>query len=131
MVEGAFAVGGGHVRAPAKTVTRARELRQAMSLPEVVLWQHLRGSRFHSLRFRRQHPIGPYILDFYCPAAMLAVEVDGSAHDALERARHDAIRAAWLTERGVRQLRIPARDILDPDQLEFALAGILAAADLR
>ncbi|MBV9636240.1 MAG: DUF559 domain-containing protein [Methylobacteriaceae bacterium] len=48
-----------------------------MSLPEVVLWQLLRGGRLGALRFRLQHPIGPYILDFYCPAVRLAVELDG------------------------------------------------------
>src|SRR5260370_33825496 len=70
MVEGAL-------RAPEKTFRRARQLRQQMSLPEVVLWQALRKARFAGLRIRRQHPIGPYILDFYCPAARLAIEVDG------------------------------------------------------
>jgi very-short-patch-repair endonuclease len=57
----------GGVRARNKTFKRARELRREMSLPEVVLWQALRKGRLADLRFRRQHPIGPYILDFYCP----------------------------------------------------------------
>jgi len=51
-----------------------------MTLPEVVLWQHLRGRHFSGPRFRRQHPAGPYVLDFYCPAAKLAVEIDGYVH---------------------------------------------------
>ncbi len=53
------------MRAPDKTFSRARELRRHMSLPEIVLWQALRKGRLAGLRFRRQHPIGPYILDFY------------------------------------------------------------------
>ena len=65
------------MRAPDKTIGRARELRRTMSLPEIVLWQALRKGRLAGLRFRRQHPIGPYIFDFYCPSALLAIEVDG------------------------------------------------------
>src|SRR5690349_13419669 len=100
------------MRAPNKTFSRARELRRQMSLPEVVLWQALREGRLAGLRFRRQHPIGPYILDFYCPSAHLAVEVDGFAHDTAPRMRHDESRQAWLTQRRVTILRIPASDVL-------------------
>ena len=59
-----------------KTVLNARTLRRAMTRPEVLLWQVLR-ERPNGLRFRRQHPVGPFVLDFYCPAARLAIEVDG------------------------------------------------------
>ena len=69
------------MRAPDATFGRARELRRTMSLPEVVLWQALRKRRLAGLRVRRQHPMGPYILDFYYPSARLALEVDGQAHD--------------------------------------------------
>jgi very-short-patch-repair endonuclease len=69
------------MRALEKTFDRARALRRKMSLPEVVLWQALRRGQVAGLRFRRQHPIGPYILDFYCLSARLAIEVDGFAHD--------------------------------------------------
>jgi very-short-patch-repair endonuclease len=69
------------MRAPEKTFGRARALRDDMSLPEIVLWQVLRKRGLSGLRFRRQHPVGPYILDFYCPAARLAIEVEGLAHD--------------------------------------------------
>jgi very-short-patch-repair endonuclease len=116
------------MRAPERTFIRARALRRNMSLPEVILWQHLRGLNLAGLRFRRQHPIGPYILDFYCAAVGLAVEVDGQAHDSLERARHDAARAVWLTKHGIRQLRLPAGDILDPARRTLALEAIVAAA---
>jgi very-short-patch-repair endonuclease len=63
-----------------KSYRRARELRRTMSLPEVLLWQHLRKQQtgFH---WRKQHPAGPYDLDFYCDSAKLCVEVDGEAHD--------------------------------------------------
>jgi very-short-patch-repair endonuclease len=52
-----------------------------MTLPEVLLWQELRGGKLDGLQFRRQHPVGPYILDYFCTAARLAVEVDGRGHD--------------------------------------------------
>jgi Protein of unknown function (DUF559) len=64
------------MRAPNKAFSRARKLRREMTLPEIVLWQALGKGRLAGLRFRRQNPIGPYILDFYCPSARLAVEVD-------------------------------------------------------
>lgn len=112
------------MRAPPKTIIRARTLRRRMSLPEIVLWQAFRKSRLAGLRFRRQHPIGPYVLDFYCPAARLAAEIDGLAHDAAVQVRHDACRDAWLAERGVRVLRFTTADVLRGDGLEGVLAAI-------
>ena len=112
------------MRAPTRTFCRARQLRRAMSLPEVVLWQALRKGRLAGLRFRRQHPIGPYILDFYCPAARLTVEVDGFAHDTDAQLRHDERRQAWLTEHGVTVLRVRAGDVLKDEGLETVLVDI-------
>ena len=63
------------------TVKLARKLRSEMSLPEVLLWRELR-LRPGGYKFRRQHPAGPYVLDFYCAALGLAIEVDGMAHDS-------------------------------------------------
>ncbi|WP_374549780.1 endonuclease domain-containing protein [Sphingobium yanoikuyae] len=93
-----------------ETVEKARNLRRALSPPEVALWQWLRG-RPDGLKFRRQHPAGPYILDFYCPLARLAIEVDGSGHDIAEQVAHDAQRDAWLQAQGYRVLRVRAVDI--------------------
>ena len=98
--------------APRPTITRARQLRRRLTLPEGLLWIALRGRRLAGLRFRRQHPIGPYILDFYCDEAKLAVEVDGEGHQHPEQAAHDQRRTAWLQERGIDVLRLPARDVL-------------------
>ena len=72
-------------------VKRARALRRAMSLPEVLLWQVLR-TRPNGLKFRKQHPTGAYVLDFYCGDARLAIEVDGEAHGRGDRPRHDGRR---------------------------------------
>jgi very-short-patch-repair endonuclease len=86
-------------------------LRRELTLPEVVLWRVLRD-RPEGLRFRRQHPAGAYVLDFYCPAARLAVEVDGEIHARGDRPERDARHDVFLAEHGVEVLRIPAREVL-------------------
>jgi very-short-patch-repair endonuclease len=96
---------------PRKTVEKARKLRRALTPPEITLWQYLR-TRPNGLRFRRQHPVGPYILDFYSPTAKLAIEIDGMAHDTGDQPERDARRDVWLSEQGIDTLRIPARDIM-------------------
>jgi very-short-patch-repair endonuclease len=116
------------MHAPILTFKRARALRRDMSLPEVVLWECLRGGKLNGLRFRRQHPIGPYILDFYCPSAKPAVEVDGSAHDFAGRAEHDLRRDSWLRERNINTFRFTALDVLEDERLEGVLRMIADAA---
>ena len=104
-----------HIRVmdvPKITIQRARELRRALTLPEVILWQALRGRRLDGIRFRRQHPVGPYILDFYCEEAKLAVEVDGSGHEHPDQGRHDDRRTEWLNRQGIAVMRMAARDVL-------------------
>jgi very-short-patch-repair endonuclease len=98
-----------------------------MTLPEVVLWTALRKARLGRLRFRRQHPLGPYILDFYCLSARIAIEVDGTVHGRREQAQHDARRTAWLAERGVRVIRFDAKEILKDETLEYVLMEIQQA----
>ncbi len=93
------------------TVERARALRRVMTPPEVRLWARLRAKRLDGLKFRRQHPIGPFILDFYCAAARLAVEVDGRMHDHPDRLDHDRRRTAWLHRQGVRVIRLAAESV--------------------
>jgi very-short-patch-repair endonuclease len=99
----------GNLRRPA--VDRARKLRREMSLPEVLLWQQLKA-RPHGLKFRKQHPVDPYIVDFYCAEKRLVVEVDGIAHDMGENPARDEQRNALLAERKLEVLRIAAKDIL-------------------
>jgi very-short-patch-repair endonuclease len=101
----------GLVRSTSKdTVARAKALRRTMTRPEARLWQVLR-TRPEGLKFRRQHPIGPYVIDFYCPAAKLIIEVDGVVHDMGNRPVRDEARDRWLEERGFRICRIPARHL--------------------
>jgi very-short-patch-repair endonuclease len=82
-----------------------------MSLPEVLLWQRLKGSP-QGIAFRKQHPIGPYRADFYCAAARLVIEVDGIAHDMVDRPERDAERTASLEKQGYQVVRIAAADVL-------------------
>jgi len=99
-------------------------MRREMPLPEVILWQLLRGGKVDGLRFRRQHPVGPFVLDFYCAERKLAIEVDGLAHDNAERFEQDERRTMWLNNRGIRVIRFMASDILDPQALEAVVVTI-------
>lgn len=102
----------------------ARRLRRDLSLPEKLLWVRLRGAE---TRFRRQHPIGRYILDFYCPSAKLAIEVDGAAHDFGDRPQRDEARTGWLKDHGIKILRIPGKQVLaDPDEVADAILRLCA-----
>ena len=109
MVEGAS--DGSIMRASTKTISNARQLRRRLSLPEVLLWNRLRRREGGQPVFRRQHPIGRYVLDFYCAKARLAVEIDGIGHDMGDRPLRDIRRDAWLQARGVMVLRIPAGEM--------------------
>ena len=64
------------------------------------------------MKFRRQHPLGPYVLDFYYAAARIAIEADGAVHDDPRQMAHDARRNTWIAAQGVRIIRIKAADIL-------------------
>lgn len=81
-----------------------------MSFPERLLWEALRKNQL-GLRFRKQHPAGPYVLDLYCHKFKLCVEVDGQSHEFT--AERDQARDRWLARQGVRTLRIAAREVLD------------------
>ena len=90
-------------------VLRSRELRSHLTGPEQLLWSRLRGDKLLGLRFRRQHRIGSYIADFYCPAAKLVIEIDGDSHD--EREEYDRKRTWWMSEQGLRVIRFTNGDV--------------------
>ncbi|MBI1197657.1 MAG: DUF559 domain-containing protein [Phenylobacterium sp.] len=116
--------------APAETRDLARRLRRNMSLPEVLLWRALKGRRLAGLGFRRQHPIGTYVLDFYCAEHRLCVEVDGRDHDVGGRPARDRLRDEWLAAKGIRTLRLPARIILqEVDDAARTILAFLREAD--
>ena len=88
-------------------------MRREMTLAEVVLWRELRGGKL-GVRFRRQEPIGPYIVDFVCTSRHLVVEVDGDFHDD---GPVDARRDAWLRGRQYRVLRFWNEDVVNGTDL--------------
>jgi len=118
--------GGGGPRilqVPIKQVKRARRLRRAMSLPEVILWQALR-KRPGGLKFRRQFPSEAMTVDFACLERRLIIEVDGEGHNRGDQPGRDRARDAILGRNGFTVLRIAARDVLHhlEDVLRFIVS---------
>src|SRR5688500_1046980 len=105
-------------------MSASRKLRRNMSPPEAKLWLLLRGSP-SGVRFRRQYAVGPYVADFYCPAARLIIEIDGMAHVMGNRPNLDVVRAEWLKNEGFELTRIPALEVLrDPTAVADALVRL-------
>ena len=105
---------------------RARRLRSNMTDAERRLWSLLRQQQISGHRFRRQHPCGPFILDFVCLDAKLVIEVDGGQHGELEQ--QDNERSAWLARQGFRVLRFWNHDVLKtPDAVGEAIMLALAS----
>ena len=105
---------GGHYRGGfvfSGLLERARELRKKQTPAEQVLWEMLRDRQLMGSKFRRQHQVGNYILDFYCHEAKLAVELDGAVHE--QRRGKDAKRDAYLKSQGIQVLRIPNEILLN------------------
>jgi very-short-patch-repair endonuclease len=100
----------GFNRTPGKTKI-ARRLRRDGTDVERRLWQHLRNGQLGDAQFRRQHPAGRYVLDFYCPALALAVELDGGQH--AEAGTRDRERDRWLKQKGVTVLRFWNSDVTE------------------
>ena len=89
---------------------RARELRRNMTPAEKILWEKLRHNRLNGLQFRRQQIINPFIVDFYCHAKALVVEVDGDIHDLQQD--YDTVRSRYLIAHGFRMLRVTNDDVI-------------------
>ncbi len=115
-------------KARPRTTQNAHNLRRKMTLPEVILWHWLR-QRPDGLKFRRQHPTGPYVLDFFCSDARLAIEVDGEVHSRGDQPLRDAARDKWLRAAGIETLRIPAIELLN--DADAALQWVLVSATAR
>ena len=96
-----------------QTKSRRRELRRNATAAENRLWACLKKRQVHGCKFRRQYSIGPYILDFYCVAESLGIELDGAVHDDPARRDYDAARADYLTEQGVTVLRFENRRVFE------------------
>ncbi len=115
------------MEAPERTRRLALGLRKAMTLPEVLLWKAIKSRKLGGLHFRKQHPVGPYVLDFYCDSLRLCVEVDGYSHGTGARPVRDEQRDIWLAEQGIRTLRISAELVLE--DVDDAVATIRQALE--
>ena len=93
-----------------------------MTKSEILLWGALRNRKFDGLKFRRQHPVGRFVLDFYCPGHKLAVEVDGGVHLEQEQQQSDKVRDELLLELGIRTLRVTSDDV--ETRMELVLSAI-------
>jgi len=107
------------------SLARCRALRRTSTDAEAALWVRLRAKRLMGFKFRRQHPCGPYILDFYCPASHLAVELDGGQHFNSAAQKYDQRRTTFLLRHGVRVLRFPT-DLVFREPIAVLDAIILA-----
>ncbi|MGB9722714.1 MAG: endonuclease domain-containing protein [Chloroflexia bacterium] len=112
-------------RVPEHMLRLCREFRQEATSAEDMLWECLRGRRLQGLKFRRQHPIGRYIADFYCHQGRLVVEVEGAIHNRPEQAEYDAHRFQMLEAQGFTVLRFRNEEVLN--DIEGVLDRILAA----
>ncbi|HTB86238.1 MAG TPA: DUF559 domain-containing protein [Candidatus Sulfotelmatobacter sp.] len=92
-------------------IKRARQLRGKETWAEKLMWRWLRGRHFSGYRFRRQHPAGDYVLDFFCEEAELSIELDGSQHGFPEQQKLDAEREKFLKTRGIKTLRFWNREL--------------------
>jgi very-short-patch-repair endonuclease len=105
----------------------ARQLRKNQTEMESRLWQYLRDRRLGGYKFRRQHPVSGYILDFYCPEKKVAVELDGGQHDLAEQMEYDQIRTDILEKMGIKVLRYWDNAVLQ--NLDGVLDDILEELD--
>ncbi|MBI1741909.1 endonuclease domain-containing protein [Candidatus Acetothermia bacterium] len=113
-------------RASVTVQTRARQLRQEMTSAEQKLWRHLRLGQFRGTHFRRQHAVGRFIVDFFCPKAKLVIEIDGDTHAV--QAEYDAERTRWLREqKGYRVIRFTNQEV--HHYIESVLQRILEALE--
>ena len=108
---------------------KARRLRRKMTLPEVLLWGEVRR-RAGGVKFRRQHAVEKYVIDFYCAEAKLGIEVDGFVHDMGHNPEHDEKRDAVIAEHGIAILRVPAKDVLN-SPIDMAEAVVAACHDRK
>src|SRR5438105_2922126 len=93
--------------------TRRKQLRENLTPAEALLWTNLKKSQLEGKKFRRQHSIGPYIVDFFCPECRLAVELDGDAHMTESGAEADERRTKFLKHFNVRVIRFENKEVFD------------------
>ncbi|NOT01876.1 MAG: DUF559 domain-containing protein [Phycisphaerales bacterium] len=97
-------------RIPPEKTAQARSLRRDAPFPERILWRRLRGGQMGGHRFRRQHVVGPYIADFFCPDASLVIELDGLSHEGCHE--YDAVRSRYMEDCGLRVVRFSNDEVV-------------------
>ena len=109
-------------------VPAARRLRKQLTPTEAILWERIRDRRCLNLKFRRQLPVGAYVLEFYCESIRVSIEIDGPVHLNPGQRLSDEIRQTHLEERGIRFIRIPTRLVAqDATELMHFLVETLSA----
>ncbi|HET6569516.1 MAG TPA: DUF559 domain-containing protein [Rhodothermales bacterium] len=96
---------------------RRQELRSSATPAEAALWKLLKGSGLNGRKFRRQHSVGSFILDFYCPSEKLAIELDGELHRSPFRHAYDSTRSDYLAEQGIRIVRFENQQVMQQPDL--------------
>lgn len=110
------------VRNRERTLQNARKLRRNLSPPELKLWLRLKSRQPGQPAFRCQHPMGPFVLDFYCARARLAIEIDGLCHASHADFDYDIRRSEWLRRQGLTVMRYTAADVFrDADEIATSL----------
>ena len=110
--------------ATARTLQLAGDLRRGMTQTERILWKRLRNRQVNGLRFRRQHPVNEFIVDFFCYEAMLAIEVDGSVHLDTMQAERDEERTCILRQMGIRVIRFTNQEV--ESEIESVISSIIS-----
>jgi very-short-patch-repair endonuclease len=98
---------------------RARQLRRNMTWPENLFWSRVKAHQFMRLKFRKQHPVGPYVVDFYCAEVALVVEMDGDSHVDIKA---DAVRQRYLEGLGLKVVRYSNDDVLN--ELDWVMGDL-------
>ena len=104
---------------------RRRELRRNQTEAEKAFWSRVRNSQISGLRFFREYSLGSYVLDYYCPALKLAVELDGGQHNQPDARAYDAVRSEFLNAHGIEVIRFWNNDVLN------GIEGVIAVLEMR
>ena len=122
-------ISGMHDGATPRVFKNAAKLRSNMTEPEIKLWEYLKTKPL-GYKFRRQHPISGYVLDFYCHKLKLSIEIDGGYHQNKEQKDKDAERTEYLNSVGITEYRFTNKDILNrfAESLEFIISKLRADA---
>ncbi|MFH0975082.1 MAG: DUF559 domain-containing protein [Spirochaetota bacterium] len=111
-------------RVSSKKLTRAKELRQNMTEAEKIFWAAVRGRKFRKFKFRRQQIIEGFVVDFYCDALRLCVEIDGAVHDAETAKKYDTERDKALKKHGLTMLRFTNDEVIRDVNTEIAHGSV-------